>query len=446
MPIRADLRSKLRMRMAAVAAVSALIAPAFPAAGGAANLKVLHSFCVEQFCPDGLDPINGLLRDGQGNLYGETVEGGTHGHGTVFQLYRPPGKNKYKIRVLRDFCFKSGEDGCTGPEVAGLGGHLIIDTEGGIYGTGGLGGVNGNGLVFKLTPHNGGRRWTYRVLYDFCSVADCADGFSPASLTYAGAATGAPYDGVSWLYGVSQYGGKNGKGVAFALEPKARGQWTEQVLYDFCAEVGCADGQNPAFDLLLDANGNLFGVTSDLAIHNPGVVFKLSPGPGSVWNETVLHAFCSAQDCTDGQLPSGGVVMDASENLFGVTTFGGDNLSCRAGLGCGVAYKITPDGAYSVVHSFGSQNPDGAEPSGRLATDAGGNLYGTASSGGARGGGTLFRLGSDGYETIFDFCSGACGDAPVGPNDGVVLDPDGNFLGTAGGGKVGVGAAYQLTP
>src|SRR5206468_2246383 len=124
------------------------------------------------------------------------------------------------------------------------------------------------GIVFKLTPHNGGKRWSFREIYDFCSLPDCADGLFPASLTYAGAASGAPYDGTSPLYGVAEFGGKNGKGVAFQLTPKPRAQWSEHVLYDFCARPACADGTDPAFDLLLDANGNLFGVTSDSDAHD----------------------------------------------------------------------------------------------------------------------------------------------------------------------------------
>jgi len=66
---------------------------------------------------------------------------------------------------------------------------------------------------------------------------------------------------------------------------------------DSCAQAECTDGANPAFDLLLDTAGTLFGVTTDDGGgSNPGVVFKLSPSPGPTWKETVLHTFCSAQD------------------------------------------------------------------------------------------------------------------------------------------------------
>jgi uncharacterized repeat protein (TIGR03803 family) len=301
--------------------------------------------------------------------------------------------------------------------------------------------------VLKLTPHNGGKRWSSRALYDFCSAANCADGFGPASLTYAGAAMGAPYDGTSPLYGIAEFGGQNGKGVAFQLTPKPRGLWAERIRYDFCAQAGCADGANPAHDLLLDASGNLYGVTgAGGGIGDPGLVFKLSPSPNASWHETVLHAFCSAQDCADGRSPSGGLVMDSAGNLFGVTASGG-NSGCRGDLGCG-AYKITPDGGQSVVHAFCSLGncADGELPGGRLAMDAADSLFGTTLVGGAHQGGTVFRLTGGTHQVLFDFCSGACQGGATEPGDGVILDPDGNFLGTAGGGKANLGVAYQLTP
>jgi uncharacterized repeat protein (TIGR03803 family) len=80
-----------------------------------------------------------------------------------------------------------------------------------------------------------------------------------------------------------------------------------------------------------------------------------------------------------------------------------------------------------------------------LATDAAGNLYGTTQVGGTHQGGTLFQLSGGNYQVLFDFCSGGCRTATE-PIAGVILDPDGNFLGTAGGGNAGLGVAYQLTP
>lgn len=433
--------SKLRL----CAALGALVVASVPGgAATAATVKTLHSFCTDDVCADGLTPLNGLLQDARGNLYGETLERGAFGHGTVFQLYRPPGKTKYKVRALHDFCFGSG-GGCTGGDGPGRG-HLIIDNQGAIYGVAGSGGAFGGGTLFKLTPHKDGKRWSFRDLYDFCSAAECADGSGPASLTYAGAAAGAPYDGVSPLYGVAEFGGENGRGVAFEVTPSGQ-MWPERVLYDFCGQSDCADGADPAFDLLLDNAGNLYGVTAaGGGSSDPGVVFKLSPTENFRWDETVLHAFCSDPDCTDGDRPSGGLVMDAAANLFGLTANGG-NPGCPGFRSCGVLYKITPDGRQKVLYAFCSQNncADGDLPLGRLTMDSEGRLLGTAFIGGARQGGTIFRLSGRKYEVLFDFCSGACGDEPIEPGDGIVIDPAGNLLGNAGGGKTFSGTVYQVT-
>jgi uncharacterized repeat protein (TIGR03803 family) len=347
------------------------------------------------------------------------------------------------VRALHDFCF--GSDGsCTGGDGPGRGGHLIVDNQGAVYGVAGSGGAFGGGTLFKLTPHKGGKRWSFHDLYDFCTAADCAGGSGPASLTYPGAAGGAPYDGVSPLYGVAEFGGENGKGVAFELMPSGHA-WSERVLYDFCTQPDCADGADPAFDLLLDKSGNLFGVTAaGGGAGDPGVVFKLSPAGGSRWDETVLHAFCSTADCADGDRPSGGLVIDATGNLFGLTAEGGKS-GCPGGRSCGVLYKVTPDGHQKVVYAFCSQSScaDGDLPLGRLTIDSAGRLLGTTFIGGAHQGGTIFRWSGGKYEVVFDFCSGACGDRPIEPSDGILVDSAGNLLGNAGGGKTFSGASTK---
>jgi hypothetical protein len=90
------------------------------------------------------------------------------------------------------------------------------------------------------------------------------------------------------------------------------------VLYDFCSVEGCADGYTPDSGLIFDSRGNLYGTTSG----GNGNVFELSPpGPASnAWTETVLHAFTGG---ADGDSPSGGLIFDSQGNLYGTTTQGG---------------------------------------------------------------------------------------------------------------------------
>jgi len=137
------------------------------------------------------------------------------------------------------------------------------------------------------------------------------------------------------------YGG-DGCGVVFRLTPRGK----ETVLYNFCAQTNCTDGASPYTGVVLDQEGNLYGTTfyggtsSGCVSSGPygcGVVFKLTPKG----KETVLHAFCSQDYCTDGANPDAGLVFGQKGNLYGTTELGGSS-SCNSGYGCGVVFKLTP--------------------------------------------------------------------------------------------------------
>ena len=103
-----------------------------------------------------------------------------------------------------------------------------------------------------------------------------------------------------------------------------------------------------------DEEGNLYGTTTfggsgSLAA---GTVFKLEPPaqPGGAWTETVLHSFCSAANCTDGNTPYVGVIRDKEGNLYGTTDGGG--TGCPDYGGCGVVYRLDRKGNETVLYSF----------------------------------------------------------------------------------------------
>ncbi len=167
---------------------------------------------------------------------------------------------------------------------------------------------------------------------------------------------------------------------------------------------GGADGANPWSPLLLDSSGNLYGTTQGGGNLNCqgglgcGLAFELSPNSNGTWTETVLYTFCSASNCTDGKFPSAGaLVRDAAGNLYGTTIEGGANMSCSAGNGCGVVFKLDVNGNETVLHNFAG-NKDGNYPLTGVTIDRTGNLYGTAASGGDTacnpplGCGTVFEL------------------------------------------------------
>ena len=252
------MREYLLGRVAAVVAAVLMVAVLAPQSGAsAASLKTLYSFCQQSGCADGATPIAGLIVDA-GQLYGTTIYGGKYGGGTVFHV-TSAGQEK----VLYNFCEKANcvdgkypgafgttqyggahnmgtvfevtaggqetvlysfceKDNCADGAVPFYSG-LITDASGNLYGTTKVGGRNGVGTVFELTP--AGRE---TVLYNFCSQGGCADGATPT----AGLIT----DASRKLYGTTQSGGYDGSGTVFELTPNAaKTKWTEKVLYSFCA-------------------------------------------------------------------------------------------------------------------------------------------------------------------------------------------------------------------
>ena len=238
--------------------------------------------------------------------------------------------------------------------------------------------------------------------------------------------------------------------VVFCVLLGAAWAHTESVLYSFCSQSNCTDGSTPYAGLVFDQRGNLYGTTDYGGANGSGVVFELSPAG----EETVLHSFCTQTNCTDGAEPVAGLVIDQSGNLYGTTYYGGrvDSSSCLSGrTGCGVVFKVTPEGEETVLHSFCAENncTDGELPLAGLVFDQKGNLYGTTDAGGAHGYGVVFRLTSEGKQTVlYSFCArggSSCTDGRH-PSAGLVLDRRGNLYGTTEyGGLYGSGVVFKLT-
>lgn len=387
----------------------------------AKTFTTLHSFAGS---PDGALPLTAdLVMDKSGNLYGTTETGGNAnskcqgpGCGIVFKL-APGGAET----VLYSFCAqKNCSDGAN--PYAGL----IADQNGNLYGTTFQGGAGcsgvGCGTVFKIAP--GG---TETVLYTFCSKTRCSDGRTP----YAGLVM----DKSGNLYGTASGGGANCSGFGCGAVFELTTNGIETVLYSFCAQKKCADGRNPISTLLMDARGNLYGLTNEGGTSDSGTVYEITPGTG----ETVLYSFCSQQNCDDGTVPMGGLIADKSDNLYGTASQGGANDE-------GTVFELSAGGTYSVLYTFCAQIQncsDGAGPVAGLVADGAGNLFGTTASGGGGakcpaqyGCGAVFKLAPNGTESVvYGFCSKAnCTD---GFNIGapVILDK-GYLYGTAGQGGI----------
>jgi uncharacterized repeat protein (TIGR03803 family) len=330
----------------------------------AGNLTALHTF---EGGAQGL-ASSGLVRDGNGNLYG--TAGGGLGHGFVFEV----AKNRAYTELYK---FEGSPDGDLPT------GSLSRDAAGNLYGMTLLGGGSndpmcpngqGCGTVFELGPT--GR---YEVLYSF---RNNADGAEPNSLIR---------DSAGNLFGVTSQGGKgcvpvSGCGTIFKLHTSGK----KTVLHSF---TGGKDGSTPSGGLVLDSAGNLYGIASaggDLACpYNGGagcgVVFKLD----TKGVERVMHAFHGGPD---GNVPVS-VTLDAAGNLYGTTQSGPYKNTC------GTVFKLDALGKLTNLHNIAG-GAEGCGPVGSLVRDAAGNLYGATVLGGyfgnpnicPHGCGTVFKI------------------------------------------------------
>jgi uncharacterized repeat protein (TIGR03803 family) len=276
------------------------------------TLTTLYSFCAQPNCVDGAFPIGTLALGNDGNFYGTTYGGGEGVHGNDGTVYKvtPSGR----LTTLYSFCINYY---CTDGDLPNAG--IVQGTDGNFYGTTANGGSSrGYGTVFKITT-----RGAFTRLYSFCSKSGCSDGWRPtAALLLAS-------DGN--FYGTTVWGGGNGpyEGTVFRITPSNQ----FATLYNFCSLPNCADGNGPYDQLIQATDGNLYGTT----ISGPGgtgTIFQLTLEGGL----TTLYNFCLQLGCADGSVPQAGLVQATDGSFYGTTIHGGDDLPC--GSGCGTVYSL----------------------------------------------------------------------------------------------------------
>jgi len=238
---------------------------------------------------------------------------------------------------------------------------LVLDSAGDLYGTTGACGAFGYGTVFKVSKSG-----KETVLYSF--AGGTGDGCNP----YAGVAQ----DKAGDLYGTTPACGAHGAGTVFKLSKTGK----KIVLYSFCQQSGCADGQSPYTGVIRDAKGNLYGTTILGGTDGVGTIFKITSG-----KLTTLYSFCSQSGCWDGIAPFARMIIDTKGNLYGTATSGGRSSE-------GVVYELSSSGTLTVLHSFAGGASDGCNPYGSVTRDTAGNLYGTTLYCGASGFGTVWKL------------------------------------------------------
>jgi uncharacterized repeat protein (TIGR03803 family) len=361
-------------------------------AAPASTFTILHSFSQTAQLP-----YAALLLDGS-NVYGTSSGGGFFGHGTIF-TFKTDGTG---FTLLHNFA--NNPDGDT-PYAS-----LISDGSGFLYGTTTKGGTNGYGTVFKIKTDGSG----FAVIHSFLGGNS---GLAPTAALIL--------DASGFLYGTTE---ALGGSVVFKLKTDGTGF---SILHIFAG--GANDGNQPMAPLLSDGAGALYGTSYSGGGSNKGTVFSLkTDGTGFA----LLHSFGGG--VADGQNPQAALTTDGAGFLYGTTYYGGSSAH-------GTVFKLKTNGtAFSLVHSF-TGGSDGQSPFySSVLQDGSGFLYGTAILG-ASGGGTVFKVKTDGtsFTTIHTF-TGGNSDGSL-PFAGVVMDASGNLFGTTGlGGYAGLGTAFTL--
>jgi uncharacterized repeat protein (TIGR03803 family) len=343
----------------------------------------------------------------------------------------------------------------SGTDAANPLGPIAQGEDGSLYSTALNGGANDWGAIFKVST--AGKE---KVLYSFCSLAECADGDAPSAgltlrpdghfhgavgfsagftgpgnifdvsetgtlttlYTLSNSANGAtPLSPIlgpdGQFYGVASSGGNaNNCGTVYRLISNVY-----TVIHTFDGTHGCS----PA-GLVLGTDGSFYGTTTSGGTAKAGVVFKLTYVAGKSNVFTVLTNLTS----TYGP-PVGSLVEGNDGDFYGVTT----GNQAQEGM-FGSVFQVTPAGVLTTLHALNGST-DGAYPAAGLAFGSDGNFYGTTQVG---GGGTLFQVTpAGGFSVLFNFDTAEGNDGYVPTN--LVQHTNGLFYGvtTSGGSRSGIG-------
>ncbi len=377
------------------------------------------------FNDDGAFPEGSLIADANGDLFGTTEDGGANDDGTVFEIAKTVGGYASTPITLVSF---NDDDGAF-PE-----GSLIADANGDLFGTTLAGGANDDGTVFDIAKTAGGYAGTPTTLMSF----DKAHGAFPEGSLIA--------DANGDLFGTTLEGGANNDGTVFEIAKTAGGYaGTPTILVSFNGPNGFVPGGS----LIADANGDLFGTTTGADPSTgdsvtDGTIFEIVETGGEYASTpTTLVSFKGP----NGEAPFGSLIADSNGNLVGTTDSGGANDDGTVFEIAGSGFALTRTAPILTMLAGFSGGINGEDPEGGLIADANDDLFGTTSAEGAFFGGTVFELvkTAGGYASTpitlanFDATSGGA------PLAGLIADAKGDLFGTAsGGGASNAGTVFEI--
>ncbi|MFK5891083.1 MAG: T9SS type A sorting domain-containing protein [Flavobacteriaceae bacterium] len=269
-----------------------------------------------------------------------------------------------------------------------------------------LGGDGNLGTIFKYNLNTG----VYTKLYDFSGT----DGSKPYGSLFKAS------DGQ--LYGMTQLGGLNDKGIIFRFNPSTN---TYTKLIDFDG----SNGSLPRGNLIEFSTGVLYGTTEFGGTNNIGVLFEYNISTNTYTKKVDF-------DTSLGKYPNFGSLIKASNNLiYGTTIQGG------AGDG-GTLFEYNPSSNTFIKKiDFGTVQTQSSFPRNTLFQASNGFIYGSIDLGSAGLGSTAifkYDIGTNTLSLPVTFSSNTL-------NGGFIQTADGEiYILSSQGGANNSGAIYQF--
>jgi uncharacterized repeat protein (TIGR03803 family) len=285
------------------------------------SLTTIYTFCSKTNCNDGSYPQSPLTPDSFGNFYGTTELSGANAYGTLFVI------NPYfGLHTLYHFCSKTttleGSTICTdGSEPSG---GPLVGIDGNIYGTTALGGAINAGTIYQFTPWG-----VLNTLYNFCSLANCADGAYPESQLVQGTDQN--------FYGTTVFGGANNYGTVFNLStiPSSGGSCNGVYSGIFWGNITVSQGQSCAWTDGGKIFGNVYVTGGSLNLNNASVFgnVQVIGGTYSIGPSVSIWSTLSVQNVPSGSAQNTicGVVIGGSlyyDNNGTAAQIGSSSGSC----------------------------------------------------------------------------------------------------------------------
>lgn len=358
----------------------------------------------------GATAIGGLIEGGAGMLYGVTSAGGAGGLGTLFSC-----------STTGTFTSFGSFTGTTGLILGSAPrGPLVFGSDGQLYGTANAGGASSSGTVFKCTTAG---VFTHLVIFTGATGAALGSSIN-------GGLVLDPSDNT--FIGTSGGGGLNSAGSVFRFNP-ANNQVTTVMSF-----MGAPTMSRP----VLGSNGKLYGATlAGGGVFNHGMVYSMPQG-----GAPVVHQVLVPTSGSSAWAPRGGLVEGLDGSFYGTTQAGGTATNNNGAL-----IKLTSDGVFSTIASFTGTTGTvlGSAPTSQMLVDAGGQLWGTTSTGGSSGVGTVFRATTAGTVTsLVSFTNTTAPNYGSAVTSALMKHSDGNYYGVTGlGGSAGSnGTVFKITP